>query len=626
MDEEVKTGEMTGLGDDEDITTIEEDYTKLESDSIKIDDDSDLQNDALYNQALEYKEVLDEVKTEMKDILLAVLEKGEINANDTNAIEQLQEQYIENYTTLKTLTIENNNISDTNEIILDNTVTSDNLIETLLQTNILDVIADKISLTAEHIDLNGYVSNNSDDPNWSITADGNMEAKNLSVEGDLSADMLSINKINSPQYPATLDATIDIFVNYDSGNDDYSLDEVLESIDEADETGSEDIIKKFKTVKGAITQLPKFLNGKTVNIHMETDTTENVTISYFGMGKINIYLGGKTFNGYIKFYGNEAPVFIYGGTVDSPDRTGYIHPYTALEFNNRNASIGADTCRYVGLYNLQVYGADNTANAGNVCCVMSQGGSNVYCSNVAISSCDIGFRANNMTQIQMNSSSGIASKYGFQAHTGGKISFGNSSQAGGVTAATNKDSGGQIWADGATFASGSATTGDKNASAPTTTVTATYTSNYGDTYRSTVYNSWKKDNTCRQGDWGYGDCTGVWFFGTQFAELKGKTITKVTITISRQSSANGNNSAVEHKIWMHNHSTRPSGAPTLNKSWSTTFTLTRGETKTITITNSTVLNAIKNGTCKGFAIRHTYDGSHYSVCSGNATVKITYQE
>ena len=77
---------------------------------------------------------------------------------------------------------------------------------------------------------------------------------------------------------------------------------------------------------------------------------------------------------------------------------------------------------------------------------------------------------------------------------------------------------------------------------------------------------------------------------------------------------------------MHNHATRPSGSPTLTSGWSQTFNLATNNSTTITITNSTVLNAIKNGTCKGFAIRHTYDSSHYSVCSGSATVKITYKE
>ena len=152
----------------------------------------------------------------------------------------------------------------------------------------------------------------------------------------------------------------------------------------------------------------------------------------------------------------------------------------------------------------------------------------------------------------------------------------------------------------------------------------TIKSTYGDTYRSSVYNNWKKDGTVRQGDYGYGDCTGCWFFGTAFAELKGKTINKVQITITRQTG--GSSVPVEHKLWMHRYTSRPSGAPTLTSDWSQTFRLATGNSTTVAITDSTVLNAISAGTCKGFALRNTYDSVHYSVCSGNVTVKITYTE
>ena len=57
-----------------------------------------------------------------------------------------------------------------------------------------------------------------------------------------------------------------------------------------------------------------------------------------------------------------------------------------------------------------------------------------------------------------------------------------------------------------------------------------------------------------------------------------------------------------------------------------TLSLATGATGTLTITHSDVLNGIKNGTIKGFGIRTTYDKSHYAVCSGSVTVKITYTE
>ena len=152
----------------------------------------------------------------------------------------------------------------------------------------------------------------------------------------------------------------------------------------------------------------------------------------------------------------------------------------------------------------------------------------------------------------------------------------------------------------------------------------TIKSSYGDTYRSSVYNSWKKDGTCRQGDYGYGDCSGLWFFGSAFSELKGKTISKVQITITRNSG--GSPSAVGLVVRTHNYSARPGGAPKLSSSSYGTLSLATGTTGTLTITNSDVLNGIKNGTIKGFGIRTTYDEAHYAVCSGNVTVKITYTE
>ena len=152
----------------------------------------------------------------------------------------------------------------------------------------------------------------------------------------------------------------------------------------------------------------------------------------------------------------------------------------------------------------------------------------------------------------------------------------------------------------------------------------TIKSTYGDTYRSSVYNSWKKDGTARQGDYGYGDCTGCWFFGTAFSELKGKVINKVQITITRN--RGGSSSAVGLVVRTHNYSARPSGAPTLSSSSYGTLSLAIGTTGTLTITNSTVLNGISNGTVKGFGIRTTYDSAHYAVCSGSVTVKITYTE
>ena len=482
-----------------------------------------------------------------------------------------------------------------------------------LTDQLFNLISNNITLTANHINLNGYISN--DGANWSIDNEGNIRAENLNVEGDLSADTITCNTLNSPKYPGTLDGDIELFVNSSSGNDDAELDDNA----------------VYNTVQGAINALPKFLNGRTVHITMQTDSTEDVYLKGFTGGAVKIYINGKILYGTIRTYVCSAAVYVYGGTKDNNEgATGIIHPNVGLAFATRSTSVGFESSQYGALYKVKVFAPDTNpsgiSSTEKVCVASQAGTGSVYCKNVQIVNAVVGFRCNNHGSMHINSSSGIASKYGFQSVTGGIISIANGSQCGGKTSATNKASGGQIWhaTNGPTFASGNQTVDGGTAPVVSTTKTITIKSSYGDTYRSSVYNNWKKDGTARQGDYGYGDCTGCWFFGTAFSELKGKTISKVQITIKRQTG--GTSAPVEHKLWMHGHTGRPSGAPTLRSDWSQTFRLATGNSTTVAITNSTVLNAISAGTCKGFALRHTYDSVHYSVCSGSVTVKITYTE
>ena len=482
-----------------------------------------------------------------------------------------------------------------------------------LSDKMYELISKNITLTAEHINLNGYVSN--DNANWSIDIDGNMETKNMNVEGDLSADTISCNNLNSPKYPATLDGNLEIYVNSSTGNDDNEPNDDV----------------RYKTLQGAIDAIPKFLNGKTVYITMETDSTEDVFLRGIVAGAVRIYMNGKTLYGTLRSYVCSCSISVYGGTRDNTEgATGVIHPNVGLSFGSRAVSVGFEASQYAALYKVKVFAPDtipsDVSSTDKVCVASQAGTGSVYCKNIQIVNTVIGFRSNNHGSMHVNSSSGVASKYGFQSVTGGIISLANNSQAGGETGNTNKNSGGQIWysTSGVTFATGNQTTDSGSAPVVSGTKTMTIKSSYGDTYRSSVYNNWKKDGTVRQGDYGYGDCTGCWFFGSAFSELKGKTITKVQITITRQQG--GSSVPVEHKLWMHEHTGRPSGAPTLTSGWSQTFRLATGNSTPVAITNSTVLNAISAGTCKGFALRHTYDSVHYSVCSGNVTVKITYTE
>ena len=498
-----------------------------------------------------------------------------------------------------------------------------------LTDRLFELVSKNITLTADHINLNGYVSN--EDTNWSIDNEGNMKAENLKIEGEIGADTLSVNYIDNPCYPATLAGNVDLYVNAGEGNDDYTIDDILQSYDEAEEQSNNSLKKKFKTIQGAINAMPKFLNNKTVHITMETNSTEDVYIRGVVSGAVRIYMNGKVLYGTLRTFACTAPVYLYGGTkTNNEATTGYIHPNKGLAFASRAVSVGFEASQYAALYRIRVFAPDklpsDITNTDKVCVGAQSGTGSVYCKDVEVVNAVVGFRANNHGSIHVNTSGGIASKYGFQAVTGGTISLANNNQAGGKTENTNKNSGGQIWYDvnGPAFATGSPTIDDGKAPNVSATRTMTIKSTYGDTYRSTVYNNWKKDGTARQGDYGYGDCTGLWFFGTAFAELKGKTINKVQITITRQ--RGGNSSPVGLVVRTHNYSARPSGAPKLSSSSYGTLSLAADKTGTLTITNSDVLNGIKNGTIKGFGIRTAYDSAHYAVCSGNVTVKITYTE
>ena len=634
--EEIKEiGEMAVIEGEEEIT-IEEDYTTLEAETIIIDDDSNIQTDAEYNQAVEQKELADEAREALSAVLLSVLEKGEINDDDIAEIAAQQETYIENVTALKILGIGAGTGSEKNSTdIITTDMNYDEIMKVLSEKGNFfytnedgDVLInlDDITITADHINLNGYVSNG--DANWSIDNEGNIKAENLKIEGEVGGDILSVNYIDNPCYPATLAGSVHLYVNANTGNDDYTLDDILQSYDEAEEQGDNSLKKKFKTLQGALDASPAFLNNKTLRITLETNTTEDVYVRGFTSGAVRIYLNGKTIYGYVKGYASS-PVYIYGGTVDNTTATqGAIHPNIGFNIASRCVSVGFESCQYVGLYKVKVFGADNKpsdiSSDYKVAVASSAGTGSIYCSDIEITNCAIGFRANNMGCIHAAKSSGKASRYGFESTTGGQISLADANQAGGDTANTSESSGGQVWYKSPTF-DGNATSSDTTtAPVVSTNKTMIIKSTYGDTYRSTVYNSWKKDGTVRQGDYGYGDCTGCWFFGTAFAELKGKTINKVEITITRN--RGGSSSAVGLVVRTHNYSARPSGAPTLSSSSYGTLSLVTGATGTLTITNSDVLNGIKNGTVKGFGIRTTYDSAHYAVCSGSVTVKITYSE
>lgn len=432
----------------------------------------------------------------------------------------------------------------------------------------------------------------------------------FSVEGELTADTITANKINSAQYPSTLDDDIQIEIS-SSGDDNSEL------YDGA----------VFATVAGTLDALPKFLNGKTVNIWIREDIYENIDFQFFTSGVINLYLDGNTVYGYVRNYMSSTKVRVYGGWPGTEEgHVGTIHPSTGCAVASRTGSLIGQESSPLNAYSVKIYGSDNKATNGASATVGIVGDSysTGYYRDVQFVNCDIAFRGSGGGRIHDAGSSGVCKQYAYQATSGAVITIANAAHCGGTTANIAETLPAQIIAHAkATYAGGNQTTDDTPAPTPTTKKVITIKSISGDTYRSSVYNNWKKDNTCRQGDYGYGDCNGCWFFGTQFNQFKGKSISKIELTIKRISG--GSYSGVPIVVKTHNYASRPSGKPSYGSSCGS-VSIAVGSSGKLTITNSTILNAISNGTVKGFGIQSSYNSSSYAVCSGSVTMKVTYTE
>lgn len=433
----------------------------------------------------------------------------------------------------------------------------------------------------------------------------------FSVEGELTADTITANKINNAQYPSTLDDDIQIEIDPSTGSDDVELAEGA----------------VYQTIAGVLDALPKFLNGKCVSIWMRGDITENADFQNYTSGQIKFYLDGHTLYGYIRNYMSSAKLWVYGGWPGTEEgQTGVVHPDTGCAVAGRTGSIISQESSSLNTYSVKVYGSDNKHSDGqsNIVGYIGDAFASMYIKNTTLVNCEIGYRGSGCARIHDASSSGVCSHYGFQTTSGAFITIANAAHCGGLTANTAQTLPGQIIQHAkATFAGGSQTTDPGKAPTTSTKKTVTIKSNSGDTYRSSVYNNWKKDNTARQGDYGYGDCNGCWFFGTQFNQFKGKSITKIELTIKRISG--GSYAAVPIVVKTHNYASRPSGKPSYGSSCGS-VSIAVGDSGKLTITNSTILNALSNGTIKGFGIQSAYNASSYAVCSGSVTMKVTYTE
>ena len=498
--------------------------------------------------------------------------------------------------------------------------TKDGTSELEITDRLIDMMSKAIRITAENIDLNGYVSNRKvkDDNgnevivegNWHIDDSGNAEFNNLAVDGDFSCDTIVVNEITNPKYSQVLTGNLDLYVDAVNGKDDSELK------DEA----------TFKTINAIFDKLPKDLNGHLVTITLRTDITENIKVYYRSKGRIYLFLNGFTVKGWVREYMCDCELRIMGGNSLESTKYGSITPPSLYAGTLQSYSVFLQKNNYTCIDYVKIYGSEKNTNSAGLGAI--EGGF-VMVRNVEFYDVYNGVHVARLAHLYASDTKGKALNIGWRAQTGGRISLNSGGQLSGTNKNTSTSSAGEIYTQGVPIYQPEKPVNknpekpeDKNDDDTKTTKTVSYKATSADTYRSTVYNSWKKDGTVRQGNYGYGNCNGCWFFGSQFNSLKGKTIKSVKITIKRQ--AGGYANAVSLKLKMHNHQSRPSGAPSYYSGWERTISLGINESKTIEITDTSVLNAIKAGSVKGFGLQSSYSKSTYAVCSGACTVKITY--
>ena len=445
---------------------------------------------------------------------------------------------------------------------------------------------------------------------FKVTDDGRAEATSMSIEDEISTDTLSVNYISNSKYQSVLDRSYNVHVNPW-----YTEEEEAKELVHGG---------RYRSFDNLINVCPRNLNGYNLTINLWSDIDESVNFNMFNSGTVTINLNGCKFRGYMICQGHSMKYRIYGKDSDNTGTGTYgsIMPHTGHSATGGNYSIQVSYSHLVA-YDLKIYGGKGSGNNNGISVTNL---SKAYLNNLQFVSCYSAVRSYSASDAYVASSNGLTSSHSFYASSGSRINLNGTNQAGrsGSTSHTGTSGNGQIYASGVSF-DGSSVAGSNDTPAPSkVTKTATITANYGDTYRKTVYNSWKKDGTVRQGEWAsYGDCIGAWFFGTKIEDYSNKEITKVEVTVKRQ--AGGSNGEVVHTLKMHNQTSRPSGSLSFRSDFSKDFKVAVNNSFKVTLSTSDEIAAFKK--CKGFGLEpKSYNQTYYSVCSGSLSVKITYKE
>lgn len=473
---------------------------------------------------------------------------------------------------------------------------------------------------------------------------GQLTVASINGLGPISAKSIECSTFNCPGYEKTLTVGCTIYVEPSNAN---ASDE-NKCVKNA----------RFKSLQGAIDSIPRYMNGKTVNIILKESVVEDISFNYITGGVIRLYMWGNTIFGSVKIY-DTPHVYIYGGTKTEGglDRVGVIRPKTSpLTGTNYYSSVTIGNNSALQIYNIDIWGSEDDVpldetgkgiDASRLCIGARYGGI-VYASNIRILKTDFGFRASGNGRIYVGKSAGRAHKYGFYATSGGYVGIGGASSTDDLQAGGSDDThhfsethGGTVKCHKCKF--DTTYIGEEDTSkvpVDTTPKTLICQAASADSIRYYGLTSayWRNDGSIRVASWNGNGChIPFWFFGEAFEEMKDKKVSKITITFTRNTG--GYIESCPLRFFTHNAETKSdinvkkvdviNLDPNNVSKWLVyaVSTVRSGTEHTFTITDANIINNIK--TSKGICsvplhLDQSGTDGYYSVFSPTMKVVFTY--
>ena len=478
------------------------------------------------------------------------------------------------------------------------------------------------NLIAKNASISGTITGStfsSNNDEFRVLEDGTVKSQSLVIDDLITTKTLNVDEINNPWYPQCMYEATTVYIDEDATDEQVSKMWQNEGV--------------YQSIAQMLSYAPRNLGGYTLTINLQSNINSNISLSWFHSGQVNIEFNGHTVYGFIYCYGASMVYRLYGqfnGQSSDAD-PGFVMPYKGKVSGSYTYGLYFQYCQFA-INNISIYPDKvNDTNSGGIYANRGARGC-VFLAN-AMGNMRYLVRADYGSHVYVSKTTGRCNNATFCASTGGIICLNNNeSQAG--TTGTNPywaGAGGSILTnqvlgmDLVTFDNavneGTNNNPGKN-TGETVTVTKTVKAVGADTYRSTVYLNWKCDGTVRQGDYGYGDCQGCWFFGDSlYKTMNEGTVTKVVIRMQRQSG--GNNYAQTMTVKAHNYEIKPISVPIYTDTIGT-CSCAVGSFIDLVITDTATINKLKN--CKGLGLSIGTGSDPYIVCSGNCQVIITYKK